>query len=153
MKNSLMILAMIVFTALALNAQGMTVESTKKVMDQYFDSQHTDVSMMADDVVFTHMATGDEHRGPDEVLKMLNYMYHVAFDATANVKNLFFAEGKAVVEGDFIGRHIGEFADIPATNKEVRVPLCVVYDLENNEIKRARVYLEMPVLFKQLKEN
>jgi len=153
MKNSLMILAVIVFTALAINAQGMTVESTKKVMDQYFNSQHSDVSMMADDVVFTHMATGDEHRGPDEVLKMLNYMYHVAFDATAEAKNLFFAEGKAVLEADFIGRHIGEFADIPATNKEVRVPLCVVYDLENNEIKRARVYLEMPVLFKQLKEN
>lgn len=153
MKNSLMILAFIVFTALAINAQGMTVESTKKVMDQYFNSQHADVSMMADDVVFTHMATGDEHRGPDEVLKMLNYMYHIAFNAKAETKNLIYAEGKAVLEGDFVGTHIGEFAEIPATNKEVRVPICVVYDLENNQIKRARVYLEMPVLFKQLKEN
>jgi steroid delta-isomerase-like uncharacterized protein len=148
-----MILAIIVCTTLVINAQGMTVESTKKVMNQYLDSQHSDVSMMADDVVFTNMATGDEHHGPKEVLQMLNYIYHSAFDAEAESKNMFFAEGKAVLEADFVGKHIGEFAGIPATNKNVRIPLCVVYDLENEQIKRARIYFEMPVLFKQLKEN
>jgi hypothetical protein len=30
------------------------------------------------------------------------------------------------------------------------VPLCVVYDLEDGRIKRGRVYLEMPVLLRQL---
>jgi len=38
--------------------------------------------MMAEDVVFTHMATGDEHRGPAAVRGMLDYMYHQAFDAS-----------------------------------------------------------------------
>ena len=52
--------------------------------------------------------------------------------------------------GDLVGKHIGEFAGIPATNKLVRVPLCVVYDLERDKIKRGRVYFEMPVLFQQL---
>jgi steroid delta-isomerase-like uncharacterized protein len=153
MKNSLIVLSMIVFTTIAINAQGMTVESTKKVMDQYFNSQHSDMSMMADDVVFTHMANGDEHHGPDSVLHMLNYMYHTAFDADAEIKNIIFAEGKAVLEADFVGKHIGEFAGIAATNKNVRVPFCVVYDLENDQIKKARVYMEMPVLFNQLNEN
>lgn len=32
----------------------------------------------------------------------------------------------------------------------VRVPLCVVYDLERDKIKRGRVYIEMPVLLEQL---
>ncbi len=32
----------------------------------------------------------------------------------------------------------------------MRVPLCVVYDLEGGRIKRGRVYLEMPVLLRQL---
>jgi predicted ester cyclase len=77
-------------------------------------------------------------------------MYHTAFDADAEVKNLIFADGKAVLEADFVGKHIGEFAGIAATNKNVRVPLCVTYDLENDQIKRARVYMEMPVLLKQL---
>jgi len=30
--------------------------------------------------------------------------------------------------------------------------LCVVYDLEDNLIKRGRVYFEMPVLLQQLKD-
>ena len=38
----------------------------------------------------------------------------------------------------------------PATNRQVRVPVCVVYDLERDMIRRARVYLEIPVLMKQL---
>lgn len=128
----------------------MSLESTRKIMTKYFDSNHSDVSMMADDVVFTHLSTGQEHSGPDAVLQMLNFMYHVAFDAAAEVRNTIFADGKAVLEADFVGTHIGEFAGIPATGKRVRVPLCVVYDLENDRIRRGRVYLEMPVLFQQL---
>ena len=128
----------------------MSVESTRKVMNQYFNSEHSDVSMMADDVVFTIMATGQEHRTPEGVLQMLNYFYHITFDATAETKNTVFADGQAVTESDFIGKHIGEFAGVPATGKDVRVPLCVVYDLENDQIKRGRVYFEMPALMAQL---
>ncbi len=63
--------------------------------------------------------------------------------------NTIFSDGQAVLEGDFVGKHIGEFAGIAATGKEVRVPLCH-YDLENDKIKRGRVYMELPVLFQQL---
>lgn len=128
----------------------MSVESTRAVMTRYFDSEHSDVTMMADDVVFTIMATGQEHHGREGVMGMLNYFYHYAFDATAPAENTIFDDGKALVEGHFIGKHIGEFAGIPATNKDVRVPICVVYDLENDQIKRGRVYFEMPVLMQQL---
>jgi steroid delta-isomerase-like uncharacterized protein len=128
----------------------MSTESTHKIMTQYFSSEHSDVSMMAEDVVFTIMATGDEHKSPEGVLQMLNYFYRIAFEATAEMKNFVVADGKAVSEWDFVGKHTGEFAGIPATGKDVRVPLCVVYDLENDQIKRGRVYFEMPVLMAQL---
>jgi predicted ester cyclase len=77
-------------------------------------------------------------------------MYRVAFDARAEVRSRIVTEDQAVVEGEFVGTHIGEFAGIPATGRQVRVPLCVVYDLEDAMIKRARVYIEMPVLMRQL---
>ena len=128
----------------------MSIEGTKDVMMKYFDSAHADVSMMADDVVFTITATGQENHGPEGVMQMLNYFYRVAFDAKAETFNTIIGDQKAVVEAEFVGKHIGEFAGIPATGKDVRVPLCVVYDLENDQIKRARVYFEMPVLFQQL---
>lgn len=128
----------------------MSVESTKETMLRYFNSEHDDVSMMANDVVFTIMATGQEHQSPQGVMGMLNYFYHVAFDATAETRTLLFGENNAMVEGEFVGKHIGEFAGIPATGKSVRVPICVVYDLENAQIKRGRVYFEMPALMAQL---
>ena len=128
----------------------MSIERTREAMYRYWDSQHQDLSMMAEDVLFTHMATGDEHRGPDAVRKMLDYIYHQAFDATADVRSRIIADEQAVIEGDFVGTHIGEFAGIPATGRQVRVPLCVVYDLEAGMIKRARVYMEMPVMMRQL---
>ena len=128
----------------------MSIETTRETMMRYFNSDHGDTSMMADDVVFTMMATGEETKTPAGVLAMLHHFYHVAFDATYESKNTVFADGKSLVEGDVIGKHIGEFAGIPATNKDFRVPICVVYDLENDQIKRGRIYFEVPVLMQQL---
>ena len=128
----------------------MSVDSTREVMMRYFNSEHSDVGVMADDVVFTIMENGQEHRGPEGVGQMLNYFYHIAFDAIAETTNTIFADGQAVVEGYFVGTHIGEFAGIPPTGKDVRVPICVVYDLENDKIKRGRVYLANVQLMQQL---
>jgi len=128
----------------------MSIESTRETMMRFFNSEHGDVSMMAEDVVFTVMATGDESHGPQAVLGMLNYLYHVAFDATATPRVMLFSEENAIGEFDFVGKHIGEFAGVPTTNKDVHVPLCVVYDLANGKIKNARVYFETPALLKQL---
>jgi SnoaL-like polyketide cyclase. len=128
----------------------MSIESTRGTMLRYFNSENGDTSMLAEDVVYTIMGTGQEHHGPAAVLGMLNNFYHIAFDATATTRVTLFGENNAMMEGDFVGKHIGEFAGIPATGKDVCVPLCVVYDLANDQIKRGRVYFEMPALFQQL---
>jgi steroid delta-isomerase-like uncharacterized protein len=128
----------------------MSLDRTRQAMTRYLDSGHNDLSMMADDVVFTNMATGEEHRGVDGVRRMLDFVYHTAFDATAETRSTIYAERQAVFEADFVGIHIGAFAGIPATRRKVRVPLCVVYDLDEGKIKRGRVYMEMPVLMRQL---
>lgn len=128
----------------------MSLEGTREAVIKYLDSEHSDTSMMADDVVFTIMATGEEHRSPEGVSQMLNYFYHVAFDAHKEYRNQLFDNGIAFVEGDFVGEHIGEFAGIPPTHKQVRVPLCVVYEVEDEKIMRARIYFEMPAMLEQL---
>ena len=64
----------------------MSIESTRKVMTQYFDSEHSDTRMMAEDVVFTIMATSQEHKTPEGVPQMLLYFYHIAFEATAELE-------------------------------------------------------------------
>lgn len=128
----------------------MSIDRNREVMNRYWDSDHQDLSMMAEDVVFTHMATGDEHRGPAAVRRMLDTIYHQAFDATAEIRSRLVGESQALLEADLVGKHIGEFAGIPATGRSVRVPFCVVYDLAGGRIARARVYMEMPVMMRQL---
>ena len=131
----------------------MSLESTKAVIARFLGSNHSDLSCLAEGVVFTNMASGDTYEGREAVGDMLRYIYHVAFDAHADVSNQVFSNGKAVIEGNFVGTHTAEFAGKAATNKHVRVPLCVVYDLENDEITRGRIYFELPALFHQLEQT
>ena len=128
----------------------MSVESTRAVLEQYLAAEHDDTSMLADDVVFTIMGTGEAYHGPQAVQQMLHVFYQVAFEATARTTNMIVADGQACLEAMFEGTHIGEFAGIPATGKKVSVPLCVVYDFEDNKLKRGRVYMETPVMMQQL---
>ena len=46
-----------------------------------------------------------------------------------------------------------EYSDSSMMVEDVRMPLCVVYDLENDRIRRRRVYFEMPALMAQLGVN
>jgi len=128
----------------------MSIESTQKVMMRFFNAEHGDVSMMSEDVVFTVMATGEESKGREGEQGMFNYLYDIAFDAASTTRVLLFGENNTMLEGDFVRKHVVEFNGIPATGLEVHVPLCVVYDIENDQFKRGRVYFEAPSLLKQL---
>ena len=97
------------------------------------------------------MNSGELTVGREAVGKMLHYIYHVAFDAHAEITNTIVTDDKAVLEANFVGKHIGEFAGVPATGKNVKVPLCVSYDLdENGLIKVARIYMLESVMIQQL---
>lgn len=124
----------------------MSIDSTRETMTRYFND---DVSTLADDVVFTMMATGEEWLGPTAVQAMLEHIYRVAFRAHVETRMLVCGDNNAVLEAEFVGTHTGEFAGIRATGKEVRVPLCVAYDLEGGRIRRARIYFEIPAFVRQ----
>lgn len=128
----------------------MSVESTRKVMEQYWNSAHGNLEVLADDVVYTIMATGDEARTPEGIQQLLNFFYQVAFDATTEDEQTLIGDGKAMFEGYVVGKHTGEFAGIRASGKQIRVPICVVYDLKDDKIHRARIYFEVPVLMQQV---
>jgi len=128
----------------------MSVESARATVMRYLGEGHGGADALADDVVFTTMATGEETHGRPAVLAMVDHIYHVAFDATAVPGVMLFGEDNAMFEGEFVGRHIAEYAGVPATGKDVRVPMCIVYDVENEQIKRGRIYFELPALLAQL---
>jgi steroid delta-isomerase-like uncharacterized protein len=129
-------------------AARVSLSETKKNMEAFFATH--DVQYVAEDVVYTSLNTGEKTVGREAVGQMLHYIYHVAFDAKAEIINTVITEDHALLEANIKGKHIGEFAGVAATNKEVSIPACVCYDLEDGLIKRARVYLLIDVLMRQL---
>ena len=120
----------------------------QKNMDAYFNTH--DVKYVADDAVFINMGTGERTQGREAIGQMLHQIYHVTFDAHAEIISTIVTEKRAVLEAKFIGMHIGELAGMPPTNKMVNVPLCVTYKLENGLVKEARIYMLGDVLMQQL---
>ena len=132
------------------NIKGQT--NAMKNIEEFFKTH--DVIYVAEDAVFKNMNTGEEINGREAIAGMLNYIYHVAFDAKAIVNNTVITENHALLEASFVGKHIGEFAGISATGKQVNVPLCVTYDLnEDGLIQNGRIYMLIDVMMQQLKNN
>jgi steroid delta-isomerase-like uncharacterized protein len=119
-------------------------------IEQFFQTH--DVAYLAEDVTYTNMATGDKIEGRQAVADMLNYFFHVAFEAKAVIRKTVITESSALLEASIVGKHIGEVAGIPPTGKQVNIPYCVVYDLNRDSmIQAARIYMLTEVLAQQLK--
>jgi hypothetical protein len=104
----------------------------------------------ADDVVWTTMETGDQVRGRDEVAAFITSLHSEIFDARPELGNVGYGDGFAVLEAVFVGVHIGEFAGLPATKAEVRLPYCVGYDVHGGLITALRAYFPVMALRQQL---
>lgn len=140
-------IAALLFAGTSAFAQ-MSVADTRAIVEPYVASH--DPRYLTEDAVFVHMATGEEHAGREAVGRMLDYVYHQAFDAHAEDPTLIVGEGAATLEATFVGRHVGTFAGIEATGRDVRIPLAVSYTVTPAGISHARVYMLMNVMFAQL---
>ncbi len=122
----------------------MSMESTREVMMQYWE--FCDLSKLDENAVFTVMGTGYEARGHEAIGQLLHSIYHGAFEAQADLKDMLIADDQACFEAELVGRQLTEFAGVAPTGKEVRVPFCVIYELANDKITRARIYFETDIL-------
>ena len=60
------------------------------------------------------------------------------------------ADGVAALEAVFVGKHTAEFAGVPATGAEVRLPYSVSYDVSGGKITALRAYFPITALVQQL---
>lgn len=125
-----------------------TADRTREVLEAYW--RNHDPSYVAEDAVFTMMPTGEQIRGRDAIARHLHHFYEEAFNATAERSSAIFGENSGLLEAMVVGKHTGEFAGIPATGRDIRVPLSVAYELENDKITKARIYLMVSVLVQQI---
>jgi hypothetical protein len=126
----------------------MSTDETRKVLEAYW--QDHDPRFVAENAVFTMQATGEEIRGREAIAKHLAGFYHGALEARTVRTTAIFGDGHGVLEARVVGRHTGVFAGVPATGRDVDVPLCVTYELSGGLIDRARIYLMANVLLRQI---
>lgn len=112
-----------------------------------------DVQYLAESAIFYDMAQNVANEGKDAISAALNYIYQIAFDATPTTKNIIIGEGKGAIEVTIAGTHIGEFAGIPATGKNVKFPLLITYQLQKEwpyQVKEARIFMMVNYVFDQI---
>jgi steroid delta-isomerase-like uncharacterized protein len=133
----------------------MPVEETERTIREYIDALQNGgdfARYLADDVVWTTMESGDEIHGRQSVVDFIVALHSQLFAATPEFGNLTFADGVAALEAVFVGRHIADFAGVPATGAEVRLPYAVSYDVSDGSIKALRAYFPIAALIQQLRD-
>jgi predicted ester cyclase len=78
-------------------------------------------------------------------------MHVVPFDAHPELKGMVVGVDGAAVEVEFVGRHIAEFAGVPASGRSVRVPYAVFYDVAGGRITGLRIHMPMDTLIGQVR--
>jgi predicted ester cyclase len=56
------------------------------------------------------------------------------------------------LEAVFVATHVAEFAGVPASNAQVRMPYSVFYDISADKITALRAYFPVSALIAQLQE-
>src|SRR5262245_45447980 len=104
----------------------------------------------ADDMELEVVGTDQRSTGAAPAEQTIRYLHEIAFDAHPELSNLLADEHAAALEATFVGTHIGEFAGIPATGAQVRVPYSVFYELAGDRITALRIYMSMEQLTAQV---
>ena len=131
----------------------MTTDETRKTFDAYI---HTLLSggdfaqHFAPDVVWTTMESGEQITGRDAVRDLIIFLHKQAFEARPEPVGLLIEGDRVVLEAVFVGRHIGVFAGISATGREVRAPYAISYDVGDGVITAFRAYFPVLAIREQL---
>jgi predicted ester cyclase len=131
----------------------MSTETTERVLREYGEallSRGDFARFFSDDVHWTTMETGHEIRGREAVRDYIVALHTVMFDARPVIRGTVIGNGVALLEADFVGRHIGEIGGVPATGKDVSVSYCVVYEIRGENISALRAYFPVGALMQQL---
>ena len=131
----------------------MTNQQTREVMQAYGDAllSFRDIRpYLSDDVKMVFMGTDRRVEGREAVAQTIQFFHEIAFSSAIELKGMICGDGEAMLEAEFIGKHIGEFEGIKPTLRSVRVPYSVAYTLAGGKVTELRLYFPFEVLMQQL---
>jgi steroid delta-isomerase-like uncharacterized protein len=133
----------------------MSVDDTERTIRGYLDALLSGgdfASFFTDDVRWTTMETGEEITGRTAVADFIVALHRRFFDASPELGSVTTSDGVAAIEAVFVGTHIAEFGDVPATGAAVRIPYSVAYDVSDGQITALRAYFPIQGLVETLRE-
>ncbi len=77
--------------------------------------------------------------------------FHAAFEALHLREDALFGdESRVCARWRLCGRHVGEFMGLPASNREISVEQCEVYEFRDGKVATVWTYGDMGSLFRQI---
>jgi steroid delta-isomerase-like uncharacterized protein len=108
----------------------------------------------AANVVYEEKATRLHVEGADEYLKAVQRWKRAFPDLNAKIKDSVISGDTASVELEWEGTHSGPleapFGNVPATNRQGKLPAVLILKFENNKIVEAHHYFDLFTLMTQL---
>ena len=102
------------------------------------------------DPIYKVMATNATYKGKVEVAQFYTGLFEGVPDAVFDLVNVFVGEEGVVEESILKGSHLGILFGIPATGREVALPMTIVFPMLNGEILGERLYFDAATLARQL---
>lgn len=96
------------------------------------------------------VATGERHDGAAEVERFLRENQRAFPDFRFDPRETRDAGDAVLVEGVFSGTHEGTWRGLPATGRNVRFPMAVVFTFEGDALVGERIYFDLGTPLRQL---
>ena len=131
------------------------MQTTQQTVEKYLDAllSFGDYGRyLADDVSLTFMGNDIRVEGREGVQQFIDLAHQHAFETSIRVLNAAYGDNTAILEAEFIGKHIGEFQGVPTSGKQVSVPYAAAYELAGEKITALRLYFPLDLLMQQITE-
>ena len=126
----------------------MNQQSTHQLIEA-FAKGHS--ARLAEDVFLTDYAQERVYRGQAAVKELLDAFYQTGFSgAYAEVKCIMAEEGGGAITFIFHGTQTGRFMGLPATGRLVAIPMALICQLSEGQIRQAELYYDAGCLLRQL---
>lgn len=112
------------------------------------------VGLVANDVEWRDMPTGETWRGPNGFKQSLQRWLTAFPDSKCDITNVVCAGDWCTVEftgrGTNTGAMAGPTGEMPPTGRYVEVPFCDVIEIKNGKVARGHSYFDMATMMQQL---
>lgn len=127
----------------------MSAQENIRIIQEYLSSHA--LQYVAEDVIYHDYSQPEPVQGRQAVDELLDSFYRTGFsDAKLEIRHISANDNSVTLEVTFHGVNTGPLRGHAPSGKRVELPVCGVYDIEGDLIRRVRIYYDTGLLERQL---